>query len=143
MHLNTRVNAMKSRWSHCDQLKQFEQRNKVLRDESRQLGNYINQTSNNTSQKVYYGTGKLHSPCWWVHFISFFEKLAASPDILRRRHFTPGMDFAAPREYRIKAVDSGKVLFSGFKRGYGNVTIINHGWRKIKEFRLFMRISGR
>ena len=44
-----------------------------------------------------------------------------------------GMDFAAPRGYRIKAVDSGKVLFSGFKRGYGNVTIINHGWRKNKK----------
>ena len=44
-----------------------------------------------------------------------------------------GMDFAAPRGYRIKAADSGYIIFSGKKRGYGNVTIINHGWKNGKK----------
>ena len=120
----------KSLVSLRSELKQFEQRNKVLRDESRQLGNYINQTSNNTSQKVYYGTGSYIRPAGG--YISSRFGLRRHP-IFKRRRMHTGMDFAAPRGYRIKAVDSGKVLFSGFKRGYGNVTIINHGWRKNKK----------
>ena len=111
-------------------LKKFEERNKVLRDESQQLSKYINQTSNGNTKKAYYGTGSYIRPAGG--YISSRFGLRRHP-IFKRRRMHTGMDFAAPRGYRIKAVDSGKVLFSGFKRGYGNVTIINHGWRRNKR----------
>jgi murein DD-endopeptidase MepM/ murein hydrolase activator NlpD len=44
-----------------------------------------------------------------------------------------GMDFAAPSGHKIRAADSGVVIVAGEKpqyRGYGKVTVIDHGLRK-------------
>ena len=43
------------------------------------------------------------------------------------------MDFAAP-EAIIKAADSGKVLFSGFKKGMEmSLSLFDHGWKRNKK----------
>lgn len=127
---HTKKRYQKNLTSLRSELKKFEQRNKVLREESQQLGNYIQRKSSKNDVNKYYGTGKYIRPVGG--YISSRFGLRRHP-IFKRRRMHTGMDFAAPRGYRIKAADSGKVLFSGFKKGYGNVTIINHGWRKNKR----------
>jgi len=111
------------------ELKRFEKRNEILRQESQQLGRYI-QDKSQTNIKKYYGTGSYIRPVGG--YISSRFGLRRHP-IFKRRRMHNGMDFAAPRGYRIKAADSGKILFSGFKKGYGNVTIIDHGWQRNKK----------
>ena len=127
---HTKNRYQKNLTSLRSELKKFEQRNKVLREESQQLSRYIQKKSSANPAKRYYGTGSYVRPVGG--YISSRFGLRRHP-IFKRRRMHTGMDFAAPRGYRIKAADSGKVLFSGFKRGYGNVTIINHGWRKNKR----------
>ena len=44
-----------------------------------------------------------------------------------------GVDFAAPKGYKIRAADAGKIIVAGKKkryRGYGKVTVIDHGRRR-------------
>jgi murein DD-endopeptidase MepM/ murein hydrolase activator NlpD len=127
---NTKSNYQKNLHSLRSELKKFEQRNRVLRKESQQLSRYIQQKTGGSTLKKYLGSGTFIRPVGG--YISSRFGLRRHP-IFKRRRMHTGMDFAAPRGYRIKAVDSGKVLFSGFKRGYGNVTIINHGWYKNKR----------
>lgn len=127
---NTKNRYQKNLTSLRSELKKFEKRNKVLREESQQIGNYIQKKSSINDEKKYYGTGQYIRPVGG--YISSRYGLRRHP-IFKRRRMHTGMDFAAPQGYRIKAADSGKVLFSGFKKGYGNVTIINHGWRKNKR----------
>ena len=127
---HTKKKYQKNLTSLRSELKQFEKRNQVLREESQQLGRYIQKKSSNGHVKEYYGTGSYVRPVGG--YISSRFGLRRHP-IFKRRRMHTGMDFAAPRGYRIKAADSGNVLFSGFKKGYGNVTIINHGWRKNKK----------
>jgi len=43
-----------------------------------------------------------------------------------RRDYHTGIDIDAPTEALIKAAESGKVSFSGYINGYGNVVIIDH-----------------
>lgn len=46
----------------------------------------------------------------------------------RKKEFHHGLDLAAPTGTPIKAIEAGKVLFSGWKnRIYGNTVIIDHG----------------
>ena len=42
--------------------------------------------------------------------------------------FHAGMDFAAPTGTDVFATGDGKVVFAGWKQGYGNCTIIDHGF---------------
>ena len=44
-----------------------------------------------------------------------------------RWHFHTGIDIVAKKGTPIVAVMSGKVTYSGWKRGYGMVVIVNHG----------------
>ncbi len=127
---HTKHRYQKKLTSLRSELKKFEERNQVLREESKQLGLYIQNKSSINNIKQYYGTGKYIRPVGG--YISSRFGLRRHP-IFKRRRMHTGMDFAAPRGYRIKAADSGQILFSGFKKGYGNVTIINHGWRKNKK----------
>jgi murein DD-endopeptidase MepM/ murein hydrolase activator NlpD len=45
----------------------------------------------------------------------------------RVRHFHTGIDIVARRGTPILAALAGKVEFAGWKRGYGLVTVVNHG----------------
>ena len=47
--------------------------------------------------------------------------------ILGHRQHHDGMDIAATKGTRIDAVRSGKVVFSGEQRGYGNIVVLDHG----------------
>ena len=47
--------------------------------------------------------------------------------IFKRRILHAGIDIAAPTGQEIRAANTGYVLFSGWKKGYGRVTILNHG----------------
>ena len=40
-----------------------------------------------------------------------------------------GIDIAAPKGYKIRAANSGKVIFSGTKGGYGKSVLVYHGKR--------------
>jgi len=59
--------------------------------------------------------GRLSSPYGWRRH-----------PVLKRRLFHAGIDIAARRGTSIKAAASGKVIFSGYRRGYGKVVIIRH-----------------
>jgi len=48
--------------------------------------------------------------------------------IYRTLRFHSGMDFAAPTGTEIYATGDGKVIFSGWRQGYGNTIIIDHGF---------------
>jgi len=48
--------------------------------------------------------------------------------IYRTLRFHAGMDFAAPTGTEIYATGDGKVIFSGWKQGYGNCIMIDHGF---------------
>lgn len=48
--------------------------------------------------------------------------------ILRGRRMHKGLDIAAPRGTSIYTTGAGTVTFSGRKRGYGNVIIVDHGF---------------
>ena len=47
--------------------------------------------------------------------------------VLRRRKLHTGDDIAARNGSTIKAAKGGRVLYSGWKKGYGNTVIIDHG----------------
>ncbi|WP_414541411.1 murein hydrolase activator EnvC family protein [Nostoc sp. CCY0012] len=47
--------------------------------------------------------------------------------ILGYRRFHSGLDFAASHGSRIRAADSGTVIFAGWYGGYGRTVIIDHG----------------
>jgi len=44
-----------------------------------------------------------------------------------RKRLHAGLDIAAPYGTPVKAADSGKVIYSGYRGGYGNTIIIDHG----------------
>jgi murein DD-endopeptidase MepM/ murein hydrolase activator NlpD len=48
--------------------------------------------------------------------------------IYRTRRFHEGMDFTAPTGTEIFATGMGRVTFSGWRQGYGNTVMINHGF---------------
>lgn len=47
--------------------------------------------------------------------------------ILKVRKLHSGMDIGAPSGANIVAADAGKVIYSGWMTGYGNVVVIDHG----------------
>ncbi len=48
--------------------------------------------------------------------------------IYKTRRFHQGMDFAAPIGTKIYATGNGKVIAAGWKQGYGNAVVIDHGF---------------
>ncbi len=81
-------------------------------------------------QKGYFAVGRFLKPV--KGWISSFFGYRYHP-IRRRRIHHNGLDIAAPKGRKIKAANSGYVLISGYKsayRGYGKVTVLDHGTRK-------------
>lgn len=48
--------------------------------------------------------------------------------VYRVPKFHAGMDFTAPTGTKIFATGNGTVIYSGWKQGYGNCVIVNHGF---------------
>ena len=61
-----------------------------------------------------------------------------------RRLLHTGLDIARPNGYPIKAADGGTIVFSGWRGGYGQAIIINHGKRGSKNLAsLYGHMSSR
>ncbi|QHG16427.1 M23 family metallopeptidase [Nostoc sp. ATCC 53789] len=82
------------------------------------------QTKTNSRTAIIRGTGVMAYPSdastsspfgWRVH------------PILGYRRFHAGLDFAASYGSKIRAADSGRVIFAGWYGGYGRALIIDHG----------------
>ncbi len=82
------------------------------------------QTKTNSRTNIIRGTGVMTYPSdastsspfgWRIH------------PILGYRRFHAGLDFAASYGSKIRAADSGKVIFAGWYGGYGRAVIIDHG----------------
>mgnify|MGYP001268429574 CR=1 FL=1 len=74
----------------------------------------------------YYGSGTFLQPV--KGWISSKYGMRMHP-IFKRNIMHTGIDIAAPKGYKIRAADSGKVIFSGTKGGYGKSVLIYHGKR--------------
>ncbi len=74
---------------------------------------------NDTKTLIWPVYGEISSPFGWrIH------------PITKRWSFHTGIDIAAPEGTPIFAADSGVVEYAGWKSGYGNFIIINHGLYK-------------
>jgi murein DD-endopeptidase MepM/ murein hydrolase activator NlpD len=82
------------------------------------------QTKTNSRTAIVRGTGVMAYPSdastsspfgWRIH------------PILGYRRFHAGLDFAASYGSKIRAADSGRVIFAGWYGGYGRAVIIDHG----------------
>ncbi len=54
-----------------------------------------------------------------------------------------GVDFAAPTGTPVRAVGDGKVAYAGWKSGYGNIVIVQHGNQKSTAYAHLSRIGVR
>ncbi|RAP34174.1 hypothetical protein DID77_01895 [Candidatus Marinamargulisbacteria bacterium SCGC AG-439-L15] len=106
------------------EIKIFEKRNALLKRDSEDIRKLIQ--NSRVGKKVYYAVGKFIKPSkGWISSRFGYRK----HPIFKRRILHRGIDIAAPRGYQIRAANHGHILFSGWQKGYGNVTIINHGWK--------------
>ncbi len=48
--------------------------------------------------------------------------------------FHKGLDIAAPEGSPVRAIRNGRVIFSGYKEGYGNLVVIEHGGGLITRY---------
>jgi murein DD-endopeptidase MepM/ murein hydrolase activator NlpD len=107
------------------EIAKIEARNNELLRSSKHISKDINKITNN----VFYGTGRFIKPTLgWLSSKFGYRK----HPLFKRRLFHSGIDLAAPKGYKIKASDSGKVILAGRAakyRGYGKITIIDHGRR--------------
>ncbi len=97
--------------------------NQELETLSRELTALIRQQEVDAS---YYATGAFIKPV--KGWISSRFGMRMHP-IFKRRIKHTGIDIAAPKGYKIRAANSGKVIFAGTKGGYGKSVLIYHGKR--------------
>lgn len=109
-----------------DEIAKFEHQNAVLKQNSREIGNLIRSDSSPVKTRKFYGNGSYIKPA--KGWISSRYGYRTHP-IFKRRILHSGVDIAAPRGYEIRATTNGYVLFSGWQKGYGNLIILDHGWK--------------
>ncbi len=68
-----------------------------------------------------------HIPPVEGKIVSLFNEDRVNKFNIKRK--TPGISFRAPDGTKIQAIFDGKVIFSGYLRGYGNTVIIDHGYQ--------------
>jgi murein DD-endopeptidase MepM/ murein hydrolase activator NlpD len=61
----------------------------------------------------------------------------------RRYAFHPGVDFASPWGSSVRATAPGKVVFAGYRGGYGNMVEIDHGYGLRTRYGHLSRIIAR
>jgi murein DD-endopeptidase MepM/ murein hydrolase activator NlpD len=98
--------------------------------------------SKEAQKKGYYGTGKYIKPV--NGWISSRYGIRVHP-IFKRKIKHTGIDIAAPKGRKIRAADSGKIIFAGTKGGYGKSVLIFHGTEPIsgKTFSTFYAHQSR
>ena len=107
------------------EIQKLERHQRDLEKMSEELSQLIYKESNENI--VYLGTGKFLKPV--KGWISSRFGMRVHP-IFKRKIKHTGIDIAAPKGYKIRAAESGKVIFSGTKGGYGKSVLIYHGKRK-------------
>ena len=112
----------------------------MLREESQQLSRYIQKKSSANTAKRYYGTGSYVRPVGG--YISSRFGLRRHP-IFKRRRMHTGMDFVAPRGYRIKAADSGKVYSLDLNVGMETLLLLITVGVKTNAYHHYMLTNGR
>jgi len=109
------------------EISEMERKNRELEESSREITSEIMSL---VKGKGYLGTGRFIRPTHgWVSSLFGYRR----HPIFKRRIFHNGVDFAGPTGQPIKAADGGVVIVAGQPpryRGYGNITIIDHGTNK-------------
>lgn len=105
------------------QIQKLELQNKELERLSKELKNIITLAS---TDGAYYAAGDYIKPV--KGWISSKYGMRMHP-IFKRKIMHTGIDIAAPKGYKIRAANSGKVIFSGTKGGYGKSVLVYHGKR--------------
>lgn len=103
------------------QIGELEDFNQSLQKELDDLFNEINSGSSNVENNA--GEGFMRPTSGVVTS----EYGARKHPISGQSGFHTGIDLAPPRNTAIKAAKSGKVVYSGWQGGYGQVVIIDHG----------------
>jgi len=108
---------------------EFEKLNNLLKEESKQFEGIIK--TKTTTVKKFIATGQFQRPTkGWISSRYGYRR----HPIFKRQILHSGIDFAAPKGKPIYAADTGTVIFSGWKKGYGNVIIIDHGWQNNRNY---------
>jgi len=68
----------------------------------------------------------IRTPIRFARISSRFTRKRWHP-VLKKWRSHKGVDYAAPKGTPVKATGDGKVVFRGWKRGYGRVIVIQHG----------------
>jgi len=110
------------------EIAKFEYRNRLLEQESRQIANVIR--SQQTGKRIFYAIGSFIKPAKGWLSSRFGRRLHP---IYKRYILHSGIDLAAPTGYQIRASNAGYVIYAGWQKGYGNVTIIDHGWTEGRQ----------
>lgn len=102
------------------EIAQYERNNAELLRTSSEIADLIR----SKGATKYMGTGRFLRPAeGWLSSPFGYRR----HPIFRAVLFHTGVDFAAPSGSRIVAADTGEVIFTGYKGGYGKATIIDHG----------------
>ena len=99
----------------------YEKAEKELAKQSAALGRMITRNTKGSNVKVVSGfmkpiAGPITSPFGW-----------RTHPIFKSRIYHSGIDIGGPNGGKIRAANSGKVIYSGWYGGYGKVVIIDHG----------------
>ncbi len=105
----------------------YERAEKELLRESSVIQNELAKLTGKKSTKAIVSTGKMIWPVTGFRVTSNFGY--RRHPIHRKRIMHTGLDLAKPRNTPVKAADSGTVIHSGWRGGYGKVVMINHGNR--------------
>lgn len=166
--LNEKKKLMKNRKKYTLKIKQdIQNRENYLQTQKKQQKKYISKLENEIKKllnqnieldklsndlskliskealkKGYYGTGKYIKPV--NGWISSRYGIRTHP-IFKRKIKHTGIDIAAPKGRKIRAADSGKIIFAGTKGGYGKSVLIFHGTEPIsgKTFSTFYAHQSR
>lgn len=127
-YLNQKKTKEKYYRSLSGQIKKLQAQNKALLASSEEITRLLSRRSKR--RRGYYGTGTFIKPVKGWLSSKFGPR---KHPLFKRRIKHNGIDFAAPKGRKIRAADSGYVLVAGRKqkyKGYGNITILDHGERK-------------
>lgn len=84
----------------------------------------------------------LRAPLSFTRISSNFDSQRRHP-ILNRIRAHQGVDYAAPKGTPVKASGDGKIIFRGWKGGYGNTIIVQHGGNVTTLYGHLSRFAGR
>ena len=103
-------------------------------EDSNKRGDYYDMIGQSLSRTL------LRSPLSYRRISSHFSRRRYHP-ILKKYRPHHGIDYAAPRGTPVESSGSGKVLFAGWKAGYGNFVKIRHNEKYTTAYGHLSKIS--